>query len=80
MEFEPNKRTHRRRTLEQIQKEMKGFDHDLIMSVYHRINGRIEEADTYAEAYFTAQAEMQDGLRKIASESIQDGYEEKDAS
>ena len=61
MEFEPNKRTHRKRTLEHIQKEMKGFDHDLIMSVYHRINGRIEEADTYAEAYFTAQAEMQKG-------------------
>ena len=69
-DFKENKRTHRRRTLEQIEKEMVGWDHDLIMSVYHRINGRIDEADSYSQAYFEAQDEYQEGLIRMREEAM----------
>lgn len=69
-EFKENKRTHRRRTLEQIEKEMVGWDHDLVMSVYHRINGRIDEADTYSQAYFEAQDEYQEELIRVRAEAM----------
>jgi len=82
MDIKPDKRTHRRRTLEQIEKEMAGFDHDLIMAVYHRINGRIDEAETYSQAYFDAQDEYQKGamlspLTPLAH-GEKDGYETKE--
>jgi hypothetical protein len=84
MDIKPDKRTHRRRTLEQIEKEMAGFDHDLIMAVYHRINGRIDEAETYSQAYFDAQDEYQKGLQELRENvkmmEQKDGYETKDPS
>ena len=45
-------------TLEKVQKDLANFCYEIQMYCYHHMNGRIEEAQTYLDAYF----EMQDGL------------------
>ena len=36
---------------ENIMRDLQGFDHDIKMYVYHKINNRDEEAQTYLNAY-----------------------------
>ena len=38
-------------TLEKIMKDLDGFDYDVKMYIYHKLNGRDEEAQTYLNAY-----------------------------
>lgn len=37
-------------TLEKIQKDLKDFDYDTQMFIYHKMNGRDEEAQSYLDA------------------------------
>lgn len=37
--------------LEKIQKDLEGFDYDIQMYMYHKLNGRDDEANTYLNAY-----------------------------
>lgn len=53
------------RTLEKIQKEMKNFDYELVMYVYHTINGRNDEAQGYLDAYYEAQDMMKAETIKV---------------
>jgi hypothetical protein len=60
-------------TLKMVQKKMKGFDEALIMYVYHKMNGREQDAQSYLEEW----EEEQDGIRnelirqaKLATEQL----------
>lgn len=60
-------------TLKMVQKKMKGFDEALIMYVYHKMNGRDQEAQSYLEEW----QEEQEGIRnelarqtKLATEQL----------
>lgn len=51
--------THIHPTLKMVQKKMKGFDEALIMYVYHKMNGREQEAESYRLEW----EEEQEGIR-----------------
>ena len=49
---------HKHPTLTMVQKQMKGFDESLILYVYHKMNGREQEAQTYLEEWNEEQEEL----------------------
>jgi len=51
-------------TLKQVQKQLRGFDESLVMYVYHYMNGRTEEAQSYLEEWKEEQEEIRTTLLK----------------
>jgi hypothetical protein len=49
--------------LEQIEKDLKIFDHDVQMFVYHTLNGRYEEAESYQMSIMAEQEKMGSELK-----------------
>ena len=49
--------------LEQIEKDLKIFDHDVQMFVYHTLNGRYEEAESYQMSILAEQEKMGSELK-----------------
>jgi beta-N-acetylglucosaminidase len=47
-------------TLEKVKKDMRDFPHELQMYCYHHMNNRIDEAQTYLDAY----NDMQDSIKQ----------------
>lgn len=50
-------------TLEKLQRDMYNFPYELQMYCYHHLNGRLEEADTYLEAYKDMQNKIVEELQ-----------------
>lgn len=60
-------------TLKEVQRKMRGFDESLIMYVYHHMNGRESEAQTYLEEWQEQQNAMREELKeqnKMAMEKM----------
>lgn len=51
-------------TLKQVQKKMRGFDESLIMYVYHQLNGREQEAQSYLAEWNEEQDELHQAFLK----------------
>jgi hypothetical protein len=49
---------HPHPTLKQVQKQMRGFDEAIIMYVYHKMNGRFDEAQSYLQEWDEEQEEL----------------------
>jgi hypothetical protein len=49
-------------TLEKVMKDMQGFPYELQMYCYHHLNGRIDEGQTYLDAYKEAQKNIGEEL------------------
>lgn len=64
----PSKSNDKRPTLKQVQKQLKGFDEPLIMYVYHKMNGRLEEAESYLREWEEEQEEIKEAYAKKISE------------
>jgi hypothetical protein len=65
-------------TMERLEKEMGNrFGYELKMYVYHKMNGRDAEAQTYLDAYYEEQdkikQEYDEGERELRSQQV---YEE----
>ena len=54
---------HKHPTIKQVQKQMKGFDESLVMYVYHKMNGREDEANTYLQEWEDEQEELKESFR-----------------
>lgn len=55
---------HPHPSLKTVQMKMKGFDETLIMYVYHKLNGREDEAQSYLNEYQYEQDVMRTELQK----------------
>lgn len=57
-------RPARKRTLEYLQAELAplGLGSDFVYGLWHRLNGREEEAQSYMDAFFDSQDEMREGM------------------
>lgn len=55
---------HKHPTLKQVQKQMKGFDESLVLYVYHHLNGREEEAQSYLAEWNEEQEELHQSFLK----------------
>ncbi len=55
---------HPHPSLKTVQMKMKGFDESLIMFVYHKLNGRDEEAQSYLSEWEYEQDVMRTELQK----------------
>jgi hypothetical protein len=56
---------HKHPTIKQVQKQMKGFDESLVMYVYHKLNGREQEACTYLQEWEDEQEELKQSFGLI---------------
>lgn len=54
---------HKHPTLKQVQKQMKGFEESLIMYMYHKLNGREEDANSYLQEWEDEQEELKESFR-----------------
>ena len=54
---------HKHPTIKQVQKQMKGFDESLVMYVYHKMNGREDEANSYLQEWEDEQEELKESFR-----------------
>ena len=67
---------HKHPTLKQVQKQLQGFDESLVLFVYHKMNGREDEANSYLAEWEDEQKELNESfkvkndLEKINSMSI----------
>lgn len=61
----PSKSNDKRPTLKQVQKQLKGFDDALVMYVYHTMNGREDEAQSYLQEWKEEQEEIQNSFSKL---------------
>ena len=52
-------------TLRMVEKQMKGFPEELVMYVYHHLNGREEDARTYLEEWETEQEQLRNYFHKV---------------
>ena len=52
-------------TLKQVQKQMKGFPEELIMYVYHHMNGRENEAQSYLQEWESEQEELRNSFYRV---------------
>lgn len=52
-------------TLKMVQKQLKGFDDALVMYVYHTMNGREDEAQSYLQEWKEEQEEIQNSFSKL---------------
>lgn len=57
-------------SLEKVMKDLEGFSHEIIMYVYHKLNGRDEEAQTYLDTYQEEQQQMKEELAVMTEEEI----------
>jgi hypothetical protein len=57
-------------TLAQVQKELDGFEHSLVMYVYHHMNGRKDEADSYLEEWKEQQEMLKTKLQPMENVGI----------
>lgn len=49
-------------SLEKVEKDLNGFSHEIIMYVYHKLNGRDEIAQTYLDTHNEEQTKMKEEL------------------
>jgi hypothetical protein len=49
-----------RPSLEKVMKDLDGFEYELKMYVYHKLNGRDAEAQTYLDTYRGEQKQIKD--------------------
>lgn len=52
-------------TMEKIQRDMAHFDFEIQMYIYHKLNGRDGEAQSYLDAYFEQQDLMREELKPV---------------
>lgn len=64
-------------TLEKIQKDLEYFDHDLQMFLYHKLNGRDSEAESYLNAYKYEQNAIKKELILKQTEEIIETLDDK---
>ena len=57
-------------TLEKIMKDLDGFDYDVKMYIYHKLNGRDEEAQTYLNAYQSVVDDTIEELLPVTNEVL----------
>ena len=62
-------------SLERVFRDLEGFSYETKMFVYHKLNGRDEEAETYLNTYKQEQKKMKEELDKV--EYIDDEEDEK---
>ena len=55
---------HKHPTLKQVRKQMQGFDEARVMYVYHKLNGRFDEAETYLQEWDEEQDELHISFNK----------------
>ena len=55
---------HKHPTLKQVQKQLKGFEESLILYVYHKMNGRFDEAQSYLQEWDEEQEELHNVFKK----------------
>lgn len=62
----------RRRTLNQVQAELEplGFPFDVCVSIWHRCNGRIEEAEEYFETYMQEEKAKRLAMKEATSKKM----------
>lgn len=49
-------------SLEKVMKDLDGFQHEIKMYVYHKLNGRDDEAQSYLDTYNEEQTQMKEEL------------------
>lgn len=64
-------------TLEKIQKDLEHFDYDLQMFLYHKLNGRENEAESYLNAYKFEQNAIKKELILKQTEEIIETLDDK---
>jgi len=57
--------------LEKIVKDLQGFDHEVIMYIYHKLNGREDEADSYLNSYINDVNDIISELKPVTNEAFQ---------
>ena len=60
-----------RPTLPKVQRDLAGFSDSLILYVYHLLNGRQEEADSYLEEYKQEQETYANDLKLQLTDASQ---------
>ena len=76
----PNKHALRP-TLKEVQRKMRGFDESLVMYVYHHMNGREYEAQTYLDEWEEQQNAMREELQeqnRLAMENMSGDNKEEE--
>ena len=67
-------------TLEKVQRDLYNFPYELQLYCYHHMNNRLEEAQTYLDAYRAMQeaivAELKEDPTKIEELEFEDTFEE----
>jgi ferredoxin-thioredoxin reductase catalytic subunit len=66
MEKPETKKQHQfKPSLERVESVLEGLDHEIIMYIYHKCNGRNEEAQTYLNCFCEEQRQMLRELKPI---------------
>lgn len=65
-------------SLEKVMKDLDGFSHEIIMYVYHKLNGRDEEAQTYLDTHKEEQEQMKKELCVMTEEEMKKYGEEQE--
>lgn len=63
-------------TLEKIKKDLSNFPYELQMYCYHQMNNRLEEAQTYLDAYKAMQEAIVEELKENPNDALEE-LEEK---
>ena len=64
-------------TIEKIQKDLEYFDYELQMFLYHKLNGRDNEAESYLNAYKHEQKAIKNELVLKQTEEIIETIDDK---
>ncbi len=64
-------------TLEKIERDLEHFEHDLQMFLYHKLNGRDNEAESYLNAYKYEQNAIKNELILKQTSEIIETLEDK---